>query len=93
MSKITYYYTEYKDCPEATEISRERERGKIFSYFFCFLIFIFSLVSCFAASEKGMAIAGVIICPIWFFYLVKFYDVVTNQMISEAIRVYGNKKQ
>ena len=84
--KITFYYTEFKNCPEATEISYSRERGKIYQYMFCVLIFIMSLLFVFCDSaDRWLAVCGVILCPVWFVYLMKYYDDTTNKMIKQAL--------
>lgn len=84
--KINYYYKNYENCPEATEISFSRGRGKVNHYLFCFIIFFMSLLFCFVDSaDRWIAICGVVICPVWFFYLVKFYDSATERMIKQAI--------
>lgn len=83
--KLPYTYTIFRNCPEATEISHSREKGKVLQYTICGLIFVFSILFCFVNSaDRWIAICGVIICPMWFVYLIKFYDKKTNELIIEA---------
>lgn len=85
-TKIPYSYTEFMNCPEATEISHSRERRKVYHHLWCELLFFMSILFCFVDSaDRWIAICGVIICPIWFIYLIKFYDKVTNKKIKQAL--------
>ena len=85
-TKIPYTYTEFKNCPEATEISHSRERGKVYHYLWCGLLFVLSILFCFIDSaDRWIAVCGVVLCPIWFIYLIKFYDNVTNKEIKQAL--------
>lgn len=84
--KLTYLYKEYKDCPEATEISRSRSSAKGYYGIFCIITFILSILFCSVDSaDRWIAICGVILCPVWFVYLLKFYDKKTDVMIKQAL--------
>ena len=86
-TRIPYTYTEFQNCPQATEISRTREESKVRKSLLCGVLFALSLLFCFVDSaDRWIAICGVILCPIWFLYLMVFYDRATNKMIAEAIQ-------
>ena len=85
-TRIPYTYTEFQNCPQATEISRSREEGKLRQSLWSGILFVFCLIFCFVDSgDRWIAICGAIICPLWFLYLMFFYDRTTNKMIAEAI--------
>lgn len=91
--KITYSYTEFKNCPEATSISHSRERAKINHYLFCIVIFFMSVLFSFVESaDRWIAICGVVVCPIWFVYLTIFYDKITDKLIKQALKNTQKKK-
>ena len=85
-TRIPYTYTEFLNCPQATEISRTRGERKVRQTLFCGALFVLCLLFCFVDSaDRWMAICGVIVCPLWFLYLIFIYDRKTNNMIAEAI--------
>ena len=85
--KIRYSYTEYKDYPEATEISKLR--GILFTFYsialgFGFFNSIVLLTLDFIANWY-IGIPGIILCLLGFWYLVTGYDEVTKRKIALAI--------
>ena len=86
--KISYTYTEFKDCPEATEVSQSRAKSRTYQSIACGFLFLLSLLFCFEKSaDQWISICGVIACPIWFVYLVFFYDRTTSKKIKKAIEM------
>jgi len=84
--KLTYMYKEYKDSPEATEISRSRSSAKGYYGILCIITFILSILFCSSDSaDRWISICGVILCPVWFIYLLKFYDKKTDVMIKQVL--------
>ena len=85
--KIRYSYKEYKDHPEATEISKMRGIGFTFysiALGFGILISIALLITDFLENWY-IGIPGIILCLAGFVYLVTQYDKVTERKIAKSI--------
>ncbi|MDD6478392.1 MAG: zinc ribbon domain-containing protein [Oscillospiraceae bacterium] len=83
--KLHYTYTKYENCPEATAVSRSRERDKSFHFLFWFLFSILSILFCFADLLSGFCC--VILSTLYIIYLIKFYDKSTQKKIQEALKI------
>lgn len=85
--KFTYYYKEYKDCPEATAISEWRNRAKIWHYLWCSVILFMCLLFTFIDSaDRWLAIVGDVLCVIWLLHLKFRYDAITEKQIRQAFK-------
>ncbi len=83
---IRYTYKEYKDYPEATEISEFRERGKICLSAIALVLLIASIICLFLNFTETWPMIFVAIGSIAFFvYFFTKYDEVTEKKINKAI--------
>ena len=85
--KIRYSYTEYPNCPEATEISKIR--GIAFtSYIIVLSLAVFfsiaSLILDFGANWY-IAIPIIIVCIVCYIYLLLGYETATQRQVAKAI--------
>lgn len=92
--KIQYTYTEYKDFPRATEISKSRERkGSLLAMSaMCWLLI--SVIMLFAYPEdwpEGVTL--IIICVAALYYMFKIYPKVTAKKVQKAIEEGIAEKQ
>lgn len=92
--KIPYKYTEYKDYPEATEISESRERLKIVYPILIPLVVIFALPSLLLYASKSLFGVLLLLCFIAnivlvIIYRIKYYDKVTEKRIIKAINKWS----
>lgn len=84
--RVTYYYTEYQNCPEATRISKSRSKSQLYQGMLCITLFLISLLTVgLDSKDRWLSICGIIICPIWLIYLFTYYNKVTDKKIKEAI--------
>lgn len=84
--KIRYQYCEYKNCPEATQISKSRAFWGIILGGLSFCGFLVSLILMFTSPEDWME--GIIVCLVFgalFAYMFIQYPKVTHRKIQEAI--------
>jgi hypothetical protein len=83
---IRYTYNEYKDFPEATEISESRERGKICFSAIALVLLIASFISLFIDFSGTWPMIFVAAGSIIFFvHLFTKYDEITDRKINKAI--------
>ena len=88
--RIVYHYQEYKNCPEATEISRERAReSSTFSFVYNALVggsFLVGIVSLFGKKTViGLAlIASAILLFLLELYFSSKFQKRTEKLINEA---------
>lgn len=84
--KLYYTYSEFKDCPEATEVSKNRAfLGTIltmasFINLFLSIIFLFAFV-----SEDWTVILYAVVSIVPVIYMLKYYPIVTDRKIRKAI--------
>lgn len=84
--KIYYNYTEYKDFPEATEISESRARNGTLLFMCCFLGLLMSFLLLFSFPEDLISgILAILFFSASLIYLVKFYPKATERKIQKAI--------
>ena len=102
--KLKYSYIAHEDCLAATEISKSRQRNKIFFILAWGWILLFAVISFFAlllSEDAASQIAGIIVSLLiiivsggccW--HIVARYDQTTDKRINAAISKYiaGNKK-
>lgn len=95
---LHYRYTEYEDYPEATAISEFRSRGRVcLSQLFVWGIII-NVLLLFASPMSVLDWIGslslIALCIGGLFYLIKYYDAVTEKKIKKAIEksIAENKK-
>lgn len=85
--RITYYYSEYKDHPRATEISKSRERSKSYYFHMIGWAFIFEIIALFVEpSEWFFTVLLILLTLSFMFYLIKIYPIITEWKIQKAIR-------
>lgn len=82
--KYQYTYTEYKDFPEATEISKSRE-ARVYPLFMLCCLSLVGFIIALIAGEWS-AIFGVIVSVAAFYYLFRIYPKVTERKIKKAIK-------
>ena len=86
---LHYRYTEYKDCPEATEISKSRERGFVCLSQLCGWGIIISVLLFFSSPMSFLDYIGLFFLVALFIggliYLVRYYPEVTEKKIKKAI--------
>ncbi|MBO7762209.1 MAG: hypothetical protein J6T24_05375 [Clostridia bacterium] len=86
--KYQYTYMSYQGYPEATEISRDREKNKPLLFSLNILLGIAGIIG-FIADFKNSWYIGLLLIAIasgGIFYLLKYYDVVTQRKIARAIK-------
>ena len=82
--RFSYSYKEYKDYPEATEISKTR--GILFTFYCIVLGFgVLSSIALLSIETWYEGIIGLILCIAGFVYLVTRYETVTERKIACAI--------
>ena len=82
--KYQYTYTEYKDFPEATEISKSREARVYPLFMLCALLLLGSIIG--IVLGEWVAIFGLLISVADFYYLFRIYPKVTERKIEKAIK-------
>lgn len=82
--RYEYTYTEYKDFPEATEISKTRE-GCVYPLFMLFSLALIASIIGLLLGEL-VAILGLIASAAAFYYLFRIYPKVTERKIAKAIK-------
>ena len=82
--KYQYTYTEYKDFPEATEISKSRE-GCVYPLFMLFSLALIASIIGLVLGE-WVAIFGLLISIAAFYYLFRIYPEITKRKIAKAIK-------
>ena len=88
--RVKYTYSEFKDYPEATEISKEREAKKtVIPRYIGALLVIAIVFLCFFGKLSIDAIIGLVLAIIFMVLLLLYYifayDKVTQKKISKAI--------
>ena len=92
--KVSYTYTEYKDCPEATEISKNREMTGYFLRQMCFCLLVVSVILAITSSEDFVSsILGILLFGAPYIYMIKVYPKVTQKKIKKAIEESIRKKE
>ncbi len=85
--RVKYTYNSYKNCPEATEISRQRSKAFVVLCMAWAPCFIVSLLCSFIDSPERILsiIIAAVVCPLWLVYLIFGYNKVTDRKIKEAL--------
>ena len=92
--KVSYTYTEYKDFPEATEISKRRELTGYFLRQMCFCFLVVVVILAFSYPEDLVSsIPCILLSVASYVYMIKVYPKVTQKKIQKAIDESIRKKE
>lgn len=80
---IFYEYVEYKNCPEATNISQRRSLSQKKQSGFAFLLFLMGLLGTIFGDFSFLILLAISI--LWYWYLFKIHPKVTERQIQEAL--------
>lgn len=92
--KINYTYTEYKDFPKATEVSKTRERNGALLSMIAVLWSLFSVIFLIAnLSEWLECLIPIVVSMAMLYYSFKIYPRATKMKVQKAIDESIAKKQ
>lgn len=90
--KYSINYYEFKNCPEATEISKNRQTMQFYLLIACVAcLFICLPLSFVDSADRWIAICGIIISVLGFVYLFTHYNKVTKRKIEKALSKVKNE--
>ena len=90
--KYRYTYKAYPRYPEATEISRDREEKRPYSFMLAIAVIIAGFIILIGDGDflgLLLSLAG----GGWLFYIIKYYDKVTDKKVARDIKARDDMKK